>query len=55
MHWKQWQKHKKNRHTLEANEMKVPRKIIGKTKIDRIRILLNIVSCTDCKIAVRIN
>ena len=27
----------KNRQMLEANEMKVLRKIVGKTKIDRIR------------------
>ena len=37
MHWEEGQKHKKNRQMLEANEMKVLRKIVGKTKIDRIR------------------
>ena len=30
-------KHKKTRQMLEANEMKVLRKIVDKTKIDRIR------------------
>ena len=37
MHWKQELKHKKMRQMFEANEMKVLRKVVGKTKIDRIR------------------
>ena len=37
MHYKQGQKHKKTRKMLEADEMKILRKIVGKTKIDRIR------------------
>ena len=37
MHWKLGWKHKKTREILEANAVKVLRKIVSKSKIDRIR------------------